>query len=161
MFGHVRFALPFCFSVFAVVGCDEGSSSHGIGTHSIETMSTADVVRHHDPEKVARGRQVYQERCAACHGDKAQGASSWRRRDADGFYPPPPLNGTGHAWHHSRTALQEMIRDGSPAGQGKMPAWNGKLSDQDVDAVIEWFQSLWPDPVYGEWFAMEQRSFGR
>ena len=42
-----------------------------------------------------------------------------------------------------------------------MPAWGGKLSDQDIDAVIAWFQSLWPDAVYGEWFAMEQRSFGR
>lgn len=156
MLRGTKLALVFHFAVFAMAGCDRDSSSH-----SIETMSTANVVRHHDPVIIARGQQVYQEHCASCHGENAQGAANWRQRDSDGFYPPPPLNGTGHEWHHSTAALREMINNGSPIGQGKMPAWNGKLSENDIDAVIAWFQSLWPDAVYGEWFAMEQRSFGR
>lgn len=156
MFGRAKIAAVICIGIFVFAGCDHDSSSR-----SIETMSTANVVRHHDPAKIARGQQVYREHCASCHGDKGQGAPNWRQRDVDGLYPPPPLNGSGHEWHHSTAALREIIKHGSPAGQGKMPAWNGKLSDQDVDAAIEWFQSQWPDAVYGEWFAMEQHYFGR
>lgn len=139
----------------AMSACDRDTASR-----SIETMSAGNAVRHHDSSKIALGQRVYAEHCAACHGEQGQGAENWRKKDADGFYPPPPLNGTGHEWHHSKMALKEIIKSGSPAGQGKMPAWGGKLSDEDIDAVIDWFQSQWPDQVYGEWFAMEQRSFG-
>jgi mono/diheme cytochrome c family protein len=72
------------------------------------------------------------------------------------MFPPPPLDGTGHAWHHPVSWLKQMILDGSPAGQGKMPAWRGKLSEQEVEAVITWFQSLWPDRVYVAWYEMQQ-----
>lgn len=157
MFGGAKWVAVVILGVFILAGCDTNSSS----SRSIETMSSVNAVRHNDPTKIARGQQVYLQYCASCHGDKAQGAPNWRQKGTDGLFPPPPLNGFGHAWRHSTAALREMIKDGSPPGQGKMPAWGGKLSDQDIDAVIAWFQSLWPDAVYGEWFAMEQRSFGR
>lgn len=90
-----------------------------------------------------------------------EGAPNWRQRDADGFFPPPPLNGRGHEWHHPTAMLRAMIRDGSPPGQGKMPAWGDKLSEQEIAAVVEWFQSRWPDPVYAAWYDMQQRSLGK
>jgi len=142
----------------ALAACDTGSSTD---RKSIETLAGSNVVRHHDPQKVALGARVYQQHCAVCHGAEGEGAPTWRQRDADGFYPPPPLNGTGHEWHHSKAALREIILDGTPPGQGKMPAWRSKLTNEEIDAVIEWFQSKWPDPVYAAWFDMEQRSFGR
>ena len=80
-----------------------------------------------------------------------------RKRKPDGKYPPPPLNGSGHAWHHSRAMLHEMIRTGSRPGEGDMPAWQGKLTGDEIDAVISWFQSLWPDQVYAEWYEMQER----
>jgi mono/diheme cytochrome c family protein len=36
-----------------------------------------------------------------------------------------------------------------------MPAWKGKLSDAQIDAVIEWMQSTWPDPVFAAWHEMQ------
>lgn len=54
-----------------------------------------------------------------------------------------------------------MIRDGSPPGQRQMPAWGDKLSEQEIAAVVEWFQSRWPDPVYAAWYDMQQRSLGK
>ena len=42
-----------------------------------------------------------------------------------------------------------MIRVGSP-GAG-MPAWDGKLTKQEIDDVIVWIKSLWPDEVYDIW----------
>ncbi|ODU47243.1 MAG: cytochrome C [Thiobacillus sp. SCN 63-374] len=82
----------------------------------------------------------------------------WRVRDADGMFPPPPLDDSAHAWHHPTAALLEVIRDGSPQGQGKMPAWKGKLSEQEMQDVVVYIKSLWSDPVYRLWWKMEQQS---
>lgn len=150
-----------CAGAVLIAGCGDGSAPSFAAQKSIETMSSGNAPRHNDPAKVARGQQIYQTHCAACHGDHAQGAPNWRQRDPDGFYPAPPLNGSGHEWHHSLAALKEIIDNGSTPGQGKMPAWKDQLTVDDVDAVVAYFQSLWPDEVYGEWYAMEQRSFGR
>lgn len=111
-----------------------------------------------DPRQVQLGAQVFQDNCARCHGQDAQGAPNWRQPDADGFYPPPPLNGTGHAWHHPRAVLRDVIASGSPPGQGKMPAWRDKLSDEQIEAVITWFQSKWPEDVYAMWLEMARQA---
>ena len=54
--------------------------------------------------------------------------------------------------------LLDMIRNGSPQGQGKMPAWKGKLSEQEMQDVVAYIKSLWSDPVYRLWWKMEQQS---
>ncbi len=145
--------LCFIGAVPLLVGCERASDST-----TVETMAGSSVKRINDPEQIATGQQVYQANCAGCHGENAAGATNWRQPGADGRYPAPPLDGSGHAWHHSTAVLIQMIRNGSPDGQGNMPAWGDKLSEQDVRAVIAWFQSLWPDPVYAAWYDMQQRS---
>ena len=114
-------------------------------------------VRDASPAQLSLGEKVYQQNCSRCHGVTAEGNANWRKRDTDGKFPPPPLNGSGHAWHHPVEVLKAVIKDGSPDGQGNMPAWRDKLSEQEIDAVILWFQSLWPQPVYDAWFEMQQR----
>jgi mono/diheme cytochrome c family protein len=109
------------------------------------------------PVQLAQGEKLYQENCASCHGVKAEGDVSWRQPNADGNFPPPPLNGTGHAWHHSAEVLKSVIREGSLGGKGTMPGWAGELSEQEMDAVISWFQSLWDKQVYATWYEMQQR----
>ncbi len=145
----------------ALVGCGSGERAspepNAPQGRSIETLSGAAVVRRHDPALVALGERVFREHCARCHGDRAQGAPDWRRQLPDGSFPPPPLNGSGHAWHHPRDWLAARIRDGGL----KMPAWRGKLSEEEIQAVIEWFQSLWPDPVYAAWYQSQERARGR
>lgn len=110
-----------------------------------------------DEAQLTRGKTLFRQHCARCHGDNAQGAPNWHKTDAEGFYPPPPLDGSGHAWHHSKALLAQVIENGSPPGKGKMPAWKGKLTDEEIAAVIAWFQSLWPQPVYDAWYEMQQR----
>ena len=70
---------------------------------------------------------------------------------SDGKYPPPPLNGTGHAWHHPLNMLFYTVKNGSPGGQGNMPAWKDKLTDGEIVAAIAWFQSRWNDEIYQAW----------
>ena len=94
---------------------------------------------------------MFQQNCAVCHGAQAQGAPDWQRPDASGKYPPPPLNGTAHSWHHPMKVLKRVIKQGTAAQGGNMPAWEGKLSDKEIDAVIAWFQNKWPDPLYAAW----------
>lgn len=142
---------PVCLVVMGVVlaACDTGE----IGGLPVPSAPPRQV----DPAQQAMGKQVYGMRCARCHGDQGQGAANWHKRAADGFYPAPPLNGSGHAWHHSLEILRHTIVNGSPPGKGKMPAWRGKLTEQEIDAVIAWFQSSWPQPVYDAWYEMQQR----
>jgi mono/diheme cytochrome c family protein len=103
------------------------------------------------PEKIKRGEAVYHANCASCHGPNGEATPGWRTPGADGRYPPPPLDGSAHAWHHSTETLEKMIREGSP-GPGGMPPWDGKLTNQQIDDVIVWIKSLWPDDVYEVWF---------
>jgi mono/diheme cytochrome c family protein len=102
---------------------------------------SADVVR--------QGRQIYVQDCAACHGPNAEGEDPQAvSRNAQGVYPAPPHDDTGHTWHHPDEVLRQNIRDGIEAVPGlfaAMPAFGGKLSDREIDAVIIYFKSLWTE----------------
>lgn len=124
-----------------------------------DTVTPVRVVRMSDPVQLMRGQALFAQHCAVCHGTHAQGDGNWRQRNPDGRFPPPPLNGTGHAWHHPHDWLKEMIRNGSMP-QGNMPAWGNTLNEQQIEDLIAWFQSLWPDEVYAAWYEMEQRRQG-
>ncbi|SCZ61680.1 c-type cytochrome [Thiohalomonas denitrificans] len=133
------------------------SSETETGTSLASGEAVDAPVRDIDFSRVARGGNLYQQNCASCHGVDGEGAPNWRERDVQGFFPAPPLNGTGHTWHHPRRMLQHVIKNGSPGG-GQMPAWQGRLSDEEIDSIIDWFQSRWPDEVYAAWQEMETRS---
>lgn len=111
-----------------------------------------------DQAVLARGGEIYRHNCAACHGERAQGAFGWEQPGADGKYPPPPLDGSAHAWHHSTAQLKQTIQEGTLRLGGSMPAWKGKLSEAETEAVIAWFQSTWPDPIYAAWADIDRRA---
>ena len=108
-------------------------------------------------DRLARGAALFRQHCATCHGRNAEGAPDWRKRRPDGSFPAPPLNGTGHAWHHSLDVLKMTIRDGTAKLGGTMPAWGDKLSEADMEAIIAWFQSLWPAEIRAEWQRRQRR----
>lgn len=136
-----------------LAGCDETRSSGG------DDGDKAAVGRELDAAQVARGKSVYQKHCIECHGVDGKGLpGDWRVRDADGMYPPPPLDDSAHAWHHPTAVLLAAIRDGSPPGEGKMPAWKGRLSEHEMQDVVAYIKSLWSDPVYKLWQKMERQS---
>jgi len=135
-----------------LTGCDRSPSGKEITAQTGSALN-----RVHDEVLISQGAEVFRANCAGCHGAKAHGDPEWRKKRPDGKYPPPPLDGSGHAWHHSIPVLKKMITGGSPPDQGDMPAWGNKLTDQEIDAVIAWFQSLWPDQAYTAWNEMQQR----
>jgi len=129
-----------------LLGCD---SSQPLPTVDKQGAG-ASLARVTDPAIIVAGASLYQRHCAECHGDDAEGDAGWRQRDSDGFFPPPPLNGSGHAWHHSRGWLTQLINDGTRP-RGKMPGWEDKLSQKEIASIVAWIQAQWPDKVYELW----------
>ena len=104
----------------------------------------------------SRGLKLYQKNCASCHGKNAEGTPDWRKTEDDGMFPPPPLNGTGHTWHHPTKVLVNLIKDGTAKIGGKMPAWKDKLSDQEINDILTWIKAQWPDEIYAAWYTNDQ-----
>jgi mono/diheme cytochrome c family protein len=123
---------------------------------AIGEMSPAQQ-RWYSPSQVVQGEAIYSQYCRDCHGKSAGGKISWRTPNREGNYPPPPLDGSGHTWHRSFALLQKTIREGGVPLGGTMPPFEGQLSIEEIDAVIAWFQSLWPIDIYSNWSDREKR----
>jgi len=102
-----------------------------------------------DAAKVALGAKVYAQHCAACHGAKLEGELDWRRRKPNGRMPAPPHDDEGHTWHHADSVLFGITKRGlvapyaPPNYESDMPAFGGKLSDDEIWAVLAFIKSRW------------------
>jgi high-affinity iron transporter len=88
----------------------------------------------------ALGRQVFVDRCAACHGDQGFGDGP-----AANAIEPRPRNFHDPEFWKGRTAeaLRAVVAHGKgPASM--MPAFEGVLSDAQIDAVVEYLESFRP-----------------
>ena len=99
------------------------------------------------------GQQTFATVCAACHGAAGEGQPDWHIRNADGTLPAPPLNGTGHTWHHADGLLYRIVSQGGelwedpslPNLKSGMPGFGMQLSREEIIAVLEYVKSLWVD----------------
>ena len=94
------------------------------------------------------GEAIYNINCASCHGPNGRGlAEDWKVKDANGNYPPPPLNGTAHTWHHSPEQLLYTINKGGVEMGGQMPAFEERLTEEEKKALIDYMYSLWSKEI--------------
>ena len=114
--------------------------------------------RWYSEEQVAAGEPLYQTYCSVCHGADGSATAEWRTVDAAGNYPPPPLNGSAHTWHHPLEVLDATIVAGGAEFGGVMPGFGEVLDAEDRLAIIAWFQSLWSDDIYQRWREIDERS---
>lgn len=117
-----------------------------------ERLVSAPLLRPDDPEVVARGRLVYTESCAACHGADLKGQEGWQVVGADGTRPAPPQDETGHTWLHSDKMLYLTVKTGEGAmicsgAESGMPEFGGALADADIVAVLSYIKSTWPPEI--------------
>jgi mono/diheme cytochrome c family protein len=102
---------------------------------------------------LAVGKTVYEQHCAVCHGAKLEGQPSWQRKLANGRFPAPPHDDSGHTWHHPDEVLFGITKSGlvpphAPSGyESDMPAFAGKLSDDEIRAVLAYIGSHWSAEV--------------
>ena len=101
---------------------------------------------------ITRGKIAYQNNCASCHQVNLSGAKNWKGLDEDGHRKAPPLNGTGHTWHHDDETLHKIIKYGLVGiisdYEGKMGGFKDNLNDKDIDSVLAYIKSFWPDDYY-------------
>ena len=101
---------------------------------------------------IARGKIAYENNCVSCHMINLAGAENWRGLDEDGHRKAPPLNGTGHTWHHDDKTLHSIIKYGLAnlidGYEGKMMGFDENLSDKDIDSVLAYIKSYWSKDKY-------------
>ena len=104
------------------------------------------------PSMIIRGKINYENNCVSCHQINLIGAENWKSLDEDGHRKAPPLNGTGHTWHHDDETLHKIIKYGLVGiisdYEGKMAGFKDNLNDKDIDSVLAYIKSFWPDDYY-------------
>ena len=99
------------------------------------------------------GKTLYMQHCASCHGPNLEGQPNWRNRMANGRLPAPPHDETGHTWHHPDKVLFGIVKFGvvppyAPDNyQSDMPAFRDKLSDEQINAILNYIKGTWPKDI--------------
>jgi mono/diheme cytochrome c family protein len=100
--------------------------------------------------QLVMGETLYKESCANCHGADLEGQPNWRTRLSNDRLPAPPLDASGHTWHHPDSVLIDITKHGPTAIVGNgyesdMPGFEGVLTDQEIVAIIDYIKSTWPE----------------
>lgn len=93
-----------------------------------------------------RGEALYNANCVSCHGGPTGGSM---------MDYPPRHNSNGHTWHHSTCELVQVIANGgdemtlsmremmAPPDAPKMPAFSGRLANDEINAVLAYIRLMW------------------
>lgn len=103
--------------------------------------------------EVMRGRIPYDANCASCHGKNLQGQPDWQITGADGRFPAPPHDASGHTWHHSDGDLIAYITLGGEdalaqmgvAFNSGMPGFGDILRPDEIADILDYVKSHWPE----------------
>lgn len=134
-----------------IAGCSDDSQEKASSQPSTGAREAAPQ-QNFDINRIARGARLYQENCAQCHGPEAQGHPDWQHAKQQGYAAAPPLDGTGPAIKRRKAEMIAIIRNGlKQDGVPVMPGWGARVSDDEIEDVITWYQALWPAQVYGRW----------
>ena len=93
-------------------------------------------------EDASPGRKLFAKNCSVCHGDKGD-VAVW----AQGGLVPPPRNFTtdNARWELTRKRMIFSVSYGRP--ETAMPSWSGRLSPEDIEAVVSYIRKsfMFPD----------------
>ena len=96
------------------------------------------------PESLTAGKKAYDANCAACHGDRAQGAEKAGVvisiiAEQGGKQAPDLTDG---AWDHGSTdaEIYTVIKRGVPPTM--MAGWDGRISDTEIWSIVNYLRAL-------------------
>jgi len=100
--------------------------------------------------QIAQGHVLYGVHCAKCHGKNLEGQPNWQTPLPNGRLPAPPHDKTGHTWHHTDQALKGITKLGLKPFAGDnyesdMPAFGAILRDEEIEAIMVYIKSTWPE----------------
>lgn len=84
------------------------------------------------------GQAIYKEKCVKCHGDKGQGEPKATETVCEGV-PLAKLKLDSTA-----TKSDAEVKKQLEAGTENMPGYKGKMSAEEIDAVIAFVRTLFP-----------------
>ena len=116
-----------------------------------------------DAAQVSRGKAVYADQCASCHGARLEGQANWQSRKPDGRLPAPPHDASGHTWHHPDGDLFNITKQGvvefaPPGYESDMPAFGSVLSDAEIWAVPAFIKNSWPEEIRRRHASLSERA---
>ena len=133
--------MKFIFFIIFLISLTGNSSAHN---HFPITIDSKLMIN--------RGKIAYENNCASCHMINLVGVENWKGVDKDGHRKAPPLNGTGHTWHHDDASLHNIIKYGLAKivknYEGKMIGFGDKINDKQIDSVLSYIKSHWEDEIY-------------
>jgi cytochrome c oxidase cbb3-type subunit 3 len=91
---------------------------------------------------IAQGQQLYLADCASCHGNDGAGGKNIEGATAADIR----FNALNDMYKGDWSLAKQAILDGKDE-EGEdlaaaMPRWRGRLSDSDVDAIVQYLQTL-------------------
>ena len=125
---HSAVSLPHYFArVLTVVAI-------AVGFASVVSAGLA-AVQEQDAELFERGRTVYTEQCASCHGQQGKGDGSAAR-----FLDPKPRDFTAAEWEHASEGTVEAIAAVVTNGidDTAMTPFSDVLSEDQINAVASY-----------------------
>ena len=98
------------------------------------------------------GEEIFAEKCAACHGDFAEGIDNWPKLagGADTLNHEDPLKTVGSYWPHLTTAY-DYIKRSMPYGNA------GTLNDDEVYAIVAYI--LYSNDLIDDDFVLSDENF--
>lgn len=96
------------------------------------------------PASIAAGKAAYDATCAACHGDRAQGAVRAKLMisiiEEQGGKQAPDL--TDAQWDHGSSdgEIYTVLKRGLPPTM--MPGFDGALSDENLWSIVHYLRTL-------------------
>jgi cytochrome c553 len=95
------------------------------------------------------GEYQYNLVCAHCHGYEGQGqlAESIPQTELLGMHTVPAHNADSHVYQHPDQLLIRVIKEGvqNPLSHFPMPAFEGALTDEQINAIIAYIKTWWTD----------------
>lgn len=82
------------------------------------------------------GKDLYQKKCALCHGADGVAKPMWAKQGARNFNDP--------AWQKEMTddAITKVVTEGIPAK--KMPTYKGQLKAEEIAAIVKHIRAFSP-----------------
>ena len=90
-------------------------------------------------KSIARGRQFYLVNCVECHDQDGKGLN---RRDFNSTVPADLTDPDDWQHGHTADAIFASIHEGT---KQDMPAYKGKLQDEQIWHIVNFVRSLWPE----------------
>jgi mono/diheme cytochrome c family protein len=92
---------------------------------------------------LARGHEIYVERCISCHGPRGRGDGPLARN----LPGPPPRNLVEEPWRHGDRPEQVLAVLENGVKDAQMPAWAGVFGPDDMKSVAAYVYHLADRPV--------------